>query len=76
MDDGGCAILKYAYDTLIVYRVKLSDIIKLRSLLDAFIAATGLHINYTKSTAMLIHMDPATVELCMNALGCRHEGFP
>jgi hypothetical protein len=45
-------------------------------LLDHFANATGLQINYSKSTAVPIHMDEDSISDCITALGCRQEGFP
>lgn len=74
--DSGCPMLQYADDTLLLVRGELADIQCLKTLLDQFAAAAGLHINYTKSTAVPIHMDEAMVTDCVAALGCRREGFP
>lgn len=51
-----CAVLQYADDTLIVLKGDLQGIRTLKVLLDQFASMTGLHINYAKSTVVLIHM--------------------
>ena len=63
-------------DTLLLVRGELSDVQRLRTLLDQFAQATRLQINYAKSTAEPIHMDEDTIQQCMSVLGCRREGFP
>lgn len=45
-------------------------------LLDSFAAATGLCINYSKSTAVPIHMSHTSAAQCLDTLGCRQESFP
>ena len=71
-----CSILQYADDTLILLRGELGDVEHLKLVLDQFSAATGLHINYHKSTVVPLHMDEAIVPQCISVLGCRREGFP
>jgi hypothetical protein len=76
VDNEGCPVLQYADDTLLLVRGQLADVQVLKELLDQFADATGLQINYSKSTAVPIHMEPETVHACITALGCRQEGFP
>ena len=57
-------------------RGEISDVQHLKHILDQFSAATGLLINYHKSTAVPMHMDVHTVPKCIEILGCRQEGFP
>jgi hypothetical protein len=42
-------------------------------LLDHFANATGLQINYSKSTAVLIHMDEDNISDCITALGFHYQ---
>jgi hypothetical protein len=74
--DSSCPVLQYADDTLLLIRGHLPDVQRLRTLLDQFAQATGLQINYAKSTAVPIHMVEEDVEQCILALGSRREGFP
>ncbi|CAO2153322.1 unnamed protein product [Urochloa humidicola] len=76
VDSVPCPTLQYADDTLIVVRGATSDIQELKNVLDQFSAATGLHINYTKSTAVPMHMESAVLTECLDILQCRQEGFP
>lgn len=69
-------MLQYADDTLILMRGELADVERLKSLLDQFSAATGLHGNYHKSTAVPMHMSEDDIPRCISALGCKREGFP
>lgn len=54
--DGPCPILQYANDTIILLKAEREDITRLRNLLDMFSSATGLAINYDKSTAAPMHL--------------------
>ena len=76
LEDGTCAVLQYADDTLVVCRGEIADVTRLRTLLDQFADATGLKINYSKSTAVPMHVPPAVLPECIAILGCRQEGFP
>ena len=75
-EDGPCAVLQYADDTLIVCRGDVADVSRLRMLLDQFADATGLTINDSKSTAVPMHVSAMVLPQCIAALGCREEGFP
>ena len=71
-----CPVLQYADDTLILLRGELGEVTQLKMLLDQFSAATGLRINYHKSTAVSMHMKAEDIPGCIAVLGCRQEGFP
>jgi hypothetical protein len=64
VENAGCPVLQYADDTLLLVRGELEDVQSLRLMLDQFASATGLQINYSKSTAVPIHMNE---EECRNA---------
>ncbi|CAD6334964.1 unnamed protein product [Miscanthus lutarioriparius] len=55
--DSPCAVLQYADDTLLVLRGDVAEVQALKNILQAFSEATGLKINYSKSTLVSIHMD-------------------
>ena len=71
-----CPVLQYADDTLILMRGELPDVQNLKNVLDQFSAATGLHINYHKSTAVPMHMEQPVIPQCISELGCKQDGFP
>lgn len=45
-------------------------------MLDRFSSATGLHINFDKSTVVPIHVEANKVESFQAVPGCRIGGFP
>jgi hypothetical protein len=49
---------------------------RLKDILDSFARATGLVINFHKSTLVPLHADDDTVALVRDALGCALETFP
>jgi hypothetical protein len=49
---------------------------RLKEVLDAFAAATGLTINFSKSTFVPINVDPDLAASLAAILGCSVEGFP
>ncbi|CAN6162275.1 unnamed protein product [Urochloa humidicola] len=75
-DEAACPTLQYADDTLIVLRGETADVRQLKSILDRFSEAMGLHINYNKSTAVPMNMTEPVIAECLDILGCRREGFP
>jgi hypothetical protein len=74
--DSPCTVLQYADDTLILLRGELQDVERLKLLLDLSSTATGLKINYDKSTAVPMHIPDRDLPACLQVLGCRQEGFP
>jgi hypothetical protein len=74
--DAPCCVLQYADDTLTVLRGDFEAAQELKSILDNFFEATGLKINYSKSTLVPIHMDADLVDQCTSAIGCSKQSFP
>ena len=68
--------LQYADDTLIVMRREPQDVIHLKETLKIFSDATGLSINYHKSTIVPLNINPAALQICVQQLECRVESFP
>jgi hypothetical protein len=75
-DDAPCPVLQYADDTLIIFRASVAAAARARLILDQFALATGLVINFTKSTMVSMHCGADLVEDMQKVLGCRVEGFP
>jgi len=73
--DAPCPVLQYAYDTLIVWAAT-DDVLSLRSILDFFSEATGLKINYHKSTAVPMHIPAPKLRRLLKILQCQQAGFP
>jgi hypothetical protein len=71
-----CAVLQYADDTLVVLRGDISGAVALKNTLDSFASLMSLHINYSKSTLIHIHMNPGMVDTCVQVLGYKKESFP
>lgn len=71
-----CPILQYADDTLILLPADLTQIQRFCVLLDAFSAATGLKINYSKSTMVPIHVPTQICSEAQNILQCKLDHFP
>ena len=69
-------ILQYADDTLILVRAERQDVENLKVVLDQFSAATGLKINYDKSTMVPMHTTAATVGALQGILGYQVGSFP
>lgn len=74
--DRPCTVLQYADDTLIVARANESAMVRLKELLRSFTRATGLDINYTKSTLVPMHVPALEVAQFVNILGCTEGAFP
>jgi hypothetical protein len=71
-----CLVLQYADDTLIIMRADSAGAVRLKEILDQFAAATGLTINFHKSTLVPMHVPEFDLASIRLALGCRVEGFP
>lgn len=74
--DSRYAVLQYANDTLLVLRGDVADVQALKNILQAFSEATGLKINYSKSTLVPIHMDAGLAAYCVTIMGCAQQSFP
>lgn len=70
-----CPVLQYADDTLLL-PADAGQVQRLRQLLDDFAAATGLKINYSKSTMVPMNVSPARCTELQGLLGCKMKGFP
>ena len=75
-DELPCSVIQYADDTLIALRAEKQDVLKLRQLLDQFADATGLKINFHKSTVVPMHVPEQAMSCFLDALGCRRDQFP
>jgi hypothetical protein len=71
-----CTVLQYADDTLIVASAAEPAMQRLRELLEKFTTATGLGINYSKSTLVPMHISDEEVVKYMEILGCTRGTFP
>ena len=76
VDGAPWPVLQYADDTLIILRADVGAARRLRLLLQQFERATGLCINYAKSTLVPMHVPPAVLAEGHAALQCQVEGFP
>ena len=71
-----CPVLQYADDTLIILQASLEQLTHLKTILLEFSAATGLQINFHKSTFAPIHVDDALASSMAAVLGCPVASFP
>lgn len=71
-----CPVLQYADDTLLLVRGDVRAVQALKSVLDMFSKATGLEINYRKSTFLPMNIDPADAAHMASILGCNIASFP
>ncbi|CAN6215309.1 unnamed protein product [Urochloa humidicola] len=76
VDDLPCPVIQYADDTFILIRAELPKVQRLKLVLDRFSAATGLQINYHKSTFIPIHIAADVASLIAAKLGCPISSFP
>lgn len=75
-NDIPCTVLQYADDTLIVLPPDAAQLQTLKHILLQFSAATGLTINFHKSTFAPIHVDPELSSSLADILGCPVATFP
>jgi hypothetical protein len=71
-----CPVLQYADDTLIIVRADAAGAVRLKEILEQFAAATGLTINFQKSTLVPMHVPELDLASIRDGLGYRVEGFP
>ena len=71
-----CAVLQYADVTAILVKATPDAALHLRRILDSFAAATGLSINYNKTTFIPIHVDASSATTMAQSLGTSISTFP
>jgi hypothetical protein len=69
-------VLQYTDDTLVLFRANAAAARHLKNVLDMFAVATGLVINFHKSTLVSMHVDSVMVDEVRGVLGCTLESFP
>jgi hypothetical protein len=69
-DEAACLVLQYADDTLIIFKAGVAAATRVKLILDQFAHATGLVINFTKSTMVPMHVDQEMVAEMQAVLGC------
>lgn len=71
-----CPVLQYADDTLILLKGDTAGVARLKQLLDSFSRATGLHINFHKSTFVPMNINYELVQSMAGILGYPISSFP
>jgi len=69
-------MLQYVDDTLIVTKGDAASMRTLKTILDLFSAATGLTINFHKSTFVPMHVAADAAADMVSILGCTISSFP
>lgn len=69
-------MLQYADDTLIIMEACPTQLSHLKAVLKRFSAVTGLHINFEKSTLVIIHVEQGLAAALSTVLGCPISSFP
>lgn len=71
-----CPVLQYADNTLILLKGDMVAVERLKEILDSFSAATGLEINYHKSTFIPMSLPQGTIAAMSRCVGCAVSSFP
>ena len=71
-----CPVLQYADDTLIILRATNNAAVHLRKILDDFADATGLQIDFNKTTFVPIHLSQQEADYVATTLGTSISSFP
>ena len=69
-------VLQYADDTLLIMPADNEQIESLKEILNAFSGATGLKINYHKSSMLPINISSERCQELANIFGCKREALP
>ena len=69
-------IVQYADDTLVLLQADAKQLHCLKELLNTFADATGLKVNYNKSSLIPINVSEDKVEILTNTFHCKRESFP
>lgn len=74
--DEPCPVMQYTEDTLLLVRAATEDILHLRAILDMFTSATGLRINFSKSTVVPMNVPAPRLRRLLRVLQCQEASFP
>jgi hypothetical protein len=69
-------IVQYADDTLLIMQACPQQLLALKQLLHDFSRATGLRVNYSKSSMMAINIDEQNLAHLANVFGCATGSLP
>ena len=69
-------IVQYADDTLVILQADAKQLHCLKALLNTFADATGLKVNYNKSSMIPINVPEEKMEILINTFHCKKESFP
>ena len=75
LPDALAVVLQYTNGTLIIMRASEQGAARLRLILDQFAGATGLVINFSKSTLVPMHDDASFMAQVVTTLGCASGVF-
>ena len=76
VDSLPCVVLQYADDTLIFLRASATAVSATKQILQLFESATGLAINYHKTTFLPIHVPKADADALASSFGTITSSFP
>jgi hypothetical protein len=76
LDDTPCPVLQYADDTLIIVRATPTAAQNLKEILDNFALATGLSINFDKTTLVPMNVPTNLAASIATTLGTHISSFP
>lgn len=71
-----CPVLQYADDTLIILKADANQLIALKQTLQTFSEATGLFINFDKSTFLPIGLEQEQAQSLATIFNCPVSSFP
>ena len=74
--DSSFPVLQYADDTLLLVRAEITDVRRLRKILNDFASASGLKINLSKSTLLPMHVPAERLQRIVRLLQCQLGDFP
>ena len=69
-------VVQYADDTLVLLQADAKQLHCLKALLNTFADATGLKVNYSKSSLIPLNVPEEKVEILTNTFQCKREFFP
>jgi hypothetical protein len=76
VDDLECPAIQYVDDTLVLLWAEEAQVYRLKVVLNSFVAATGVGINFSKSTFIPINVDDEHAATLAAIFGCTIGGSP
>jgi nucleoside diphosphate kinase len=69
-------VIQYADDTLVILKADAMQLLCVKAILNSYAESTGLKVNYSKSSMMLINLSDERLEHFASTMQCKNGSLP